>query len=325
MPILSPSPTPTVTDPHKGLTSAEALQHLADNGPNILETVRLESWIVLLLRQFKSLLVGVLAVAAGLSFALGDSGDGYAILAVLAINTGIGFVLEWNARQSMQALRRLDTAQARVMRDGQVQEISSEAVTPGDLLLLVAGDLVVADAELIEIHQLEVDESTLTGESLPVRKTLDPTASDAPLGDQFSRLFKGTAVTAGTGRAIVTAIGGKTELGKINQLVGQSKSTRTPLEEKLNGLSKILIGVTLALSALFVALGLFRGDPTVLLIKTAIALAIAAIPEGMAVVATIALAYGMMRLARHKVLVKRLSAVSTLGEPISSSRIKLVR
>lgn len=310
---MSDSPTPATTDPQKGLTTAEARQHLAGNGPNILETVRLESWIVLLLRQFKSLLVGVLAVAAGLSFALGDSGDGYAILAVLVINTGIGFVLEWNARQSMQALRRLDTDQARVMRDGQVQEISSEAVTLGDLLLIEAGDLVVADAELIEIHQLEVDESTLTGESLPVRKTIEPTAPDAPLGDQFNRLFKGTAVTAGTGRAIVTAIGAETELGKINQLVGQAKPGKTPLEEKLNGLSKILIGVTLALSALFVSLGLLRGDPTELLIKTAIALA-AAIPEGMAVVATIALAYGMMRLAQHKVLVKRLSAVSTLGE-----------
>ena len=268
----------------------------------------------MLLRQFKSLLVGVLAVAAGLSFVMGDLGDGYAILAVLAINTGIGFVLEWNARQSMQALRQLDTAQARVIRDGQVQEISSEAVTLGDLLLVEAGDLVVADAELIEIHQLEVDESTLTGESLPVRKTIEPTASDAPLGDQFNRLFKGTAITTGTGRAIVTAIGKKTELGKISQLIGQAKPGKTPLEEKLNGLSKILIGVTLVLSALFVVLGLFRGDPTVLLLKTAIALAIAAIPEGMAVVATIALAYGMMRLARHKVLVKRLSAVSTLGE-----------
>ncbi len=311
---LSNSPTRTDTDPQQGLTTAEARQHLTDNGPNVLETVRPERWLVLLLRQFKSLLVGVLAVAAGLSFFLGDSGDGYAILIVLVINTGIGFVLEWNARQSMQALRRLDTAQARVMRDGQVQEISSEAVTPGDLLLVEAGDLVVADADLVEIHQLEVDESTLTGESLPVRKTTEPTASDAPLGDQYNRLFKGTAVTAGTGRAIVTAIGTKTQLGKISQLVEQAQPGITPLQEKLNGLSKILIIVTLILSAGFIGLGLLRGDPTVLLIETAIALAIAAIPEGMAVVATIALAYGMMRLARHKVLVKRLSAVSTLGE-----------
>lgn len=299
---------------HKGLTAAEARQRLIDNGPNVLETVQPESWTVLLLRQFKSLLVGVLAVAAGLSFALGDSGDGYAILVVLAINTGIGFVLEWNARQSMQALRHLDTAQARVMRDGQVQAISSEAVTPGDLLLVEAGELVVADAELMDVHQLEVDESTLTGESLPVRKTIEPTAPDAPLGDQHNRLFKGTAITAGTGRAIVTAVGRNTQLGKISQLVGQAQPGITPLQEKLNGLSKILIGITLALSALFVVLGLFRGDPTVLLVETAIALAIAAIPEGMAVVATIALAYGMMRLAKHKVLVKRLSAVSTLGE-----------
>ncbi len=314
MPILSPSPTPTVTDHQNGLTTAQARQLLADNGPNVLETVRLESWIILLLRQFKSLLVGVLVVAAALSFALGDRVDSYAILAVLAINTLTGFMLEWNARQSMQALRRLDTAQARVMRDGQVQEVSSETVTPGDLLLVEAGDLVVADAELIEIHQLEVDESTLTGESLPVRKTVEPTPSDAPLGDQYNRLFKGTAVTAGTGRAIVTAIGIKTELGKISQLIGQAQPDKTPLEEKLNGLSKILIGVTLSLSVLFVVLGLFRGDPLALLLETAIALAIAAIPEGMVVVSTIALAYGMMRLARHKVLVKRLSAVSTLGE-----------
>lgn len=299
--------------PVQGLTTAEARQRLAQYGPNALETVQAESLLLILLRQFKSLIVGILALAAGVSFILGDTVEGIAILVVLAINALTGFVLEWNASKSMLALRQFDVARARVVRDGQVQEISSEDITLGDLLLIEAGDVVVADADLLEVHQLEADESTLTGESMPVAKSTEPTPADAPLGDQFNRLFKGTAITAGTGRALVTAIGAGTELGKIAGLVEQAERTATPLEEKLNALSKTLIFVTLGLTGLFVVAGLVRGEAAGPLIETSVALAIAAIPEGLSVVATIALAYGMLRLARKKVLVKRLTAVETLG------------
>lgn len=305
-------PNPTVLTV-RGLTAAEARQRLAQYGSNALETAHDESLLLIFVRQFKSLIVAILALAGGVSFVLGDTVEAIAIGVVLAINALMGFVLEWNASRSMQALRRFDVAIARVVRDGQVQAIPSDQITVGDLLLVEAGEVVVADAHLIEVHQLEVDESTLTGESLPVSKTTQPTSTNAPLGDQVDRLFKGTAITAGTGRAVVTAVGGRTELGKIARLVQQADRTATPLEEKLDALSKVLIGVTLGLAGLFVGAGLVRGEALEPLIKTSVALAIAAIPEGLSVVATLALAYGMLRLARKKVLVKRLTAVETLG------------
>lgn len=301
------------TNSSQGLTTAEAELFLSKYGPNTVDQVQPVHWFTLFIRQFKSLIIWVLAVAAALSYGLGETAESLAILAVLVINALTGFVLEWNASQSMQALRRLDVTRARVLRDGHIQEIPSEQVTPGDLMLVEAGDMVVADADLIEVHQLEVDESTLTGESLPVAKTLELSPSARPLSDQRNRLFKGTAVTAGTGRAVVTTVGSQTELGHIARMVGQAEQTATPLETKLNALSKVLIGVTLGLTTLFVVVGLLRGEATGPLIETSIALAIAAIPEGLSVVATMALAYGMLRLARHKVLIKRLSSVETLG------------
>jgi Ca2+-transporting ATPase len=300
-------------DPATGLTSAEARQRYETHGPNALQETKRESWLAILLRQFTGVIVYILAAAAGISFFLGETVEGIAILVVLLINAVTGFVLEWNAQQSMDALRKMDTTPARVLRDGRVREISSEDITLGDVLVVEAGDLVAADANLFAINQLQVDESALTGESLPVDKNTDVPAADAPLGDQHNRLFKGTAVTAGNGRAVVTGIGQQTELGKIATMVQEAERSATPLEEKLDALAKVLIWVTVGLAALFLVVGLIRGEEPLRLVETALALAIAAIPEGMSVVATIALAYGMLRLAEKKVIVKRLSAVETLG------------
>ena len=300
-------------DPKAGISAEEARSRLDDFGPNALQETKRESVLMILLRQFTGVIVYILVVAAGISFFLGDTVEGFAIIAVLLINAITGFVLELNARQSMDALRKMDTTPAHVLRDGRVREISSEDITIGDVLMVEAGDLVSADANLFEMNQLQVDESALTGESLPVDKNTDVSADDAPLGDQHNRLFKGTAVTAGNGRAIVTGIGKQTELGKIATMVEEAKRSATPLEEKLDSLAKVLIWVTVGLAALFLVVGLIRGQEPLRLIETALALAIAAIPEGMSVVATIALAYGMLRLADKKVIVKRLSAVETLG------------
>jgi Ca2+-transporting ATPase len=300
-------------DPATGLASAEARQRYETYGPNALQETKRESWLAILLRQFTGVIVYILAAAAGISFFLGETVEGIAILVVLLINAVTGFVLEWNAQQSMDALRKMDTTPARVLRDGRVREISSEEITIGDVLVVEAGDLVAADANLFSVNQLQVDESALTGESLPVDKNTDAPAADAPLGDQHNRLFKGTAVTAGNGRALVTGIGQQTELGKIATLVQEAERSATPLEEKLDALAKVLIWVTVGLAALFLVVGLIRGEEPLRLVETALALAIAAIPEGMSVVATIALAYGMLRLAEKKVIVKRLSAVETLG------------
>ncbi|CCH57041.1 Ca2+-transporting ATPase [Fibrisoma limi BUZ 3] len=300
-------------DAKSGLTGDEANRRLEQYGPNALQEAKRESAWSIAVRQFNSVIVWILAAAAIISFLLGETVEGWAIIAVILINAITGFVLEFNASQSMDALRKMDTNPARVWRDGRVHEISSEDVTLGDILMVEAGDLVAADASLLEANQLQVDESALTGESLPVEKATAPTAEDAPLGDQHNRLFKGTAVTGGNGRAVITGIGQQTELGKIATMVEQAERTATPLEAKLDSLSKVLIWVTVGLAGLFLIVGLIRGEEVRQLIETSIALAIAAIPEGMSVVATIALAYGMLRLAEKKVIVKRLSAVETLG------------
>lgn len=301
------------TDITKGLSSAEAAARNERLGLNELNREKPESLWSILLRQLNSLIVWILASAAIVSFWLGDTVEGFAVLAVIIINAATGFILEYNARESMEALRKLDTTPARVLRDGQIDEIPSERVTEGDILVLEAGDLIPADANIVQTNQLEVDESALTGESVPSAKRMDPSAADAPLGDQHNRLFKGTAITNGNAKAIVTGIGQATELGKIATMVQQAKRTATPLEAKLDSLAKVLIWITIGLAMLFLVVGLIRGEETKQLIETAVALAIAAIPEGMSVVATVALAYGMLRLAEKKVIVKRLSAVETLG------------
>ena len=301
------------TDPEKGLSEAEVSSRKERFGLNQLQEEKQESLWSILLRQLNSVIVWILAAAAILSFFLGDTVEGYAIVAVIAINAITGFVLEYSARQSMEALIKLDTNPGRVLRNAQIIEIPSEQITSGDILILEAGDLIPADASILSANQLDVDESALTGESIPSAKNTNPSEKDAPLGDQHNRLFKGTAVTNGNAKAIVTGIGQDTELGKIATLVHESSRSATPLENKLNDLSKVLIWITIGLALLFLIVGLIRGEETEQLIITALALAIAAIPEGMSVVATIALAYGMLRLAEKKVIVKRLSAVETLG------------
>lgn len=302
-----------ITDLKTGLSSQEAALRLEQFGLNELEQVKPESIWSILLRQINSVIVWILAAAAIVSFFLGDNLEGFAVIAVILINAATGFVLEYNARQSMEALRKLDTTPARVLRDGKIKEIPSDQLTMGDILILEAGDLIPADALILEVNQLTIDESALTGESVPSQKSTDASAEDAPLGDRHDRLFKGTAITNGNAKAVVTSIGQATELGKIATMVSAAKRTATPLEAKLDALGKVLIWVTLGMASLFLIVGFLRGQEIKQLIETAVALAIAAIPEGMSVVATVALAYGMLRLAEKKVIVKRLSAVETLG------------
>ncbi|WP_071885960.1 cation-translocating P-type ATPase [Hymenobacter sedentarius] len=307
--------TPAATEPlhATGLTEAEARERLRQYGPNSVEAAPPESWAIILLRQFRSVIVVVLGGAALFSFIFHDYAEAYAILAVIFINAAIGFGLEWNAQASMTALRRMGLTTARVMREGQVRAVPADQLTIGDVLLVEAGEVVAADADLFHAQQLQVNESALTGESMPVEKSLAGAPPDAPLAEQLQRLFKGTAVVNGTGRAVVTQVGSGTQLGAITQMVQQAERAATPLEAKLNHLARQLVFITIGLAALFVIIGLFEGKSAYLLLKTAIVLAVAAIPEGLSIVATLALAYGMLRLAKRNVLVKRLAAVETLG------------
>ncbi|WP_303312536.1 cation-transporting P-type ATPase [Hymenobacter sp. BT730] len=312
---ISPTTHPSsATDLQQGLTSAEARQRLQQHGPNVLATRGEDPIWLLLWRQIRSLTVLVLIAAAIFSWVMGDTAESLAIAAVVLINSFIGLWLEWQARISMAALHRLDVPQARVVRDAQQQTIPSPDLTLGDVILIEAGDVLPADAELQEARQLQVNESALTGESLPVAKQPGAAGTAGQPADTPTRhLYKGTAVVNGNGRAIITGIGMNTELGRIAQLVQTAGRSATPLEIKINHLARQLILLTLGMALLYLLIGLLQGREVVVMIKMAIVLAIAAIPEGLSIVATLALAHGMLRLARQHVIVKQLAAVETLG------------
>ena len=300
-------------DPAQGLADAEAAQRLRRDGPNRLAAVRPRSLAAILWAQLRSLLVGLLAVAAGVGFVSGDRVEAIAILAVIALNTAIGFFSELRAVRSMEALRRLGVTTCRVRRGGRLEELSADALVAGDIVLLEGGDVVPADLRVLEAARVQVDESALTGESLPVAKHAEPLPADTPLAERACMLYRGTAVSAGTVLGVVTATGMATELGAITRLVGAAKPQTTPLERRLDRLGQRLAVLALAIAAVVVAVGLARHHAPMLMVMTGIALAVAALPEGLPVVATLSLARGMHRMARRNALINRLAAVETLG------------
>src|SRR5690606_22951424 len=273
------------------------------------------SALTLLLHQFTSVVVLLLVAAAVITFVLGDYVESAAIGAVLAINTLIGFITELKARRAMEALLQLEAAHAVVLRDGRPTEVTADELVPGDVIVLDAGDNVPADGRVIDEAELRTNEAALTGESMPVSKDARVSlADDTPLADRRTMVYKGTSVSAGTARVVVTATGAATELGRIGALVEGVQEERTPLEVRLDALGHRLIWVALAVAAVVAGLGLLLQDaPLALVIETGIALAIAAVPEALPTVVTIALAVGMRRMARRHALVRRLPAVETLG------------
>lgn len=298
----------------QGLTDSEAEQRRQQYGENRLQEAKTRSAWQILVEQFKSLIIGLLAVAAVLSFSFQQWIEGVAILIAIAINTGIGFLTEFQAVRSMKALQELSSVTTKVRRQGQVQEIPAEELVPGDIQVLEGGDVVAADLRLLAASKLQVNESSLTGESVPVKKTLERLNADVPLADRQNMLFKGTAITRGSAEGLVVATGMQTELGHISELTEQAAAEeQTPLEKRLNQLGRRLIWVTLAIVVLVAIAGILSGRDLRLMIETAIALAVAAVPEGLPIVATVALARGMWRMARRNALINRLSAVETLG------------
>jgi Ca2+-transporting ATPase len=296
-----------------GLADEEVKRRLQTFGPNTIVSRRKASALVVLLHQFRSPVVYLLSAAAALAFYFGELEEGAAIAAVLALNALIGFLTELKAARSIEALHALGTHSARVRRDGHTRIIAAEQMVPGDIVLLEAGDVISADMRLVEASNLAADESTLTGESVTVDKTTQPVAAGARLADRASMLFKGTALTRGSGVGVVAATGLHTELGRVSQLVEEAEPGSSPLEKKLARLSGQLVWATLILTALIAGVGLTTGKDAFLMIEAAIALAVAAIPEGLPIVATLALARGMWRMARQNALIERLSAVETLG------------
>lgn len=301
-------------DTGKGLSHQEAESRLKKYGKNKLKEHKGRSIWQILLSQVLNPVIYLLTAAAILAFVFGDIPEGIAIVIVLLINTLIGFWMEYKAEKSMDALKKMDKIQSRILRDGEEKDIDAEEIVPGDILLVDSGDLIAADARIFYTTELAVDESPLTGESVPVNKTTDPLEEEKSLGDRTNILYKGTAVTNGFGKAIVYATGMDTELGNISDLVGGEEKDEIPLQKKLNKLTQNLIWVTLGLAAAFAVFGLLAGKELYQLIQTAIAWTIAAIPEGLPIVASIALARGMIKLARKNVIIKKLEAVETLGE-----------
>lgn len=301
------------SDAKKGLTTSEAARQIEKYGRNTIQSDKGKQPFKIFLLQFNNLMVYLLLFAAGMSFWFQEYLDATAILVVILVNAAIGFWMELQAQRSMNALKKMASVPSKVFREGKLTEIASEELVPGDLIFVEAGDMITADARIIFATQLSVNESSLTGEALPVEKAASELPEDAPLADRTNMLHKGTFVTNGNTTALVVATGMQTELGKIAHLVQGAGQSATPLEKKLQVFSRKLIYITVALVVLIFIVGMFTHGDYIELLETAIALAVAAIPEGLHIVATLALAQGMMKMAKHNVIVKKLSAVETLG------------
>lgn len=296
-----------------GLTSQEVTKRLSEFGKNKLREYKKKSVFEIFADQFKSLIILLLVVAAASSFLFGEYLDGWAILVVVLISAMIGFITELRAVRSMEALYKLGHVQTRVLRNGKVSLADAETLVPGDIVLLEGGDVVTADLRILESSRLQADESVLTGESLPVSKEIEPLSSETVLAERNNMLYKGTAITRGSGKAVVVSTGMDTELGAISELVQGADDEKTPLEERLNKLGNKLIWVTLGIASVITITGIYTGREIIFMIQTGVALAVATIPEGLPVVATIALANGVKTMAGKNALITRLSSVETLG------------
>ena len=296
-----------------GLSSFEAGRRLTECGPNEIRREEATSPLVLIARQFASPVIWLLLGATLVSLALGELLDAVAIGVIVIVNAAIGFLQEYRAERAVMALRSMTAPRARVVRDGQSVILPASEIVPGDVLVLEAGDIVAADARLLIAHALSTSEAALTGESTPVEKNPEPTAPDTPLAERRDFVFMGTSIATGTGYAEVAATGMRTELGRIAHLLATAEDTATPLQRRLARVSQTLLYICAAIVLLVAAAGLYRGWPMLQVFMAAVSLAVAAVPEGLPAVVTIALAVGVQRMAARHVLIRRLPAVETLG------------
>ncbi len=302
------------TDPEIGLTAAEVQSRRATYGRNELVDYGVKSPFAILFDQLKDTMVLVLIGAATISVLLGHAKDAIVVLAIVVINAIIGFVQEYRAEKAMAALRQLSAPHVKVRRDGRWDEIDAFDLVPGDIILLEAGSAIPADSRLLEAANLRVEEASLTGESEPVDKTVDAHPDDdAPLGDRLNMLYMGTLATYGRGSAVVVETGMRTQLGRIAELIQKVGDEQTPLQRRMSELGKTLAIAALIIVGVVFALGLLRGEDPAEMFLTAIAMSVAAVPEGLPAVVAIALALGAQRMLRRKALIRKLPAVETLG------------
>jgi Ca2+-transporting ATPase len=296
-----------------GLSESEARARLERHGPNVLQRVSGDSAWKILWRQVNNPLIWVLLASAGLAIALGKVTDGIIVLAVVVLNTLIGFVQEFRAGKAIEALSQMVPENATALREGQKVTVPASALVPGDVVLLASGDKVPADVRLLSSRSLQVEEAALTGESVPSEKRVEPVPESAGIGDRTSMAFGGTHVTSGTATAVVVATGGATELGRISQLLHEAVDLQTPLTKALAVIGRYITLAILVISAVLLGVGLLRGYDVAESLLAALTLAVAAIPEGLPAIVTIAMAVGVQYMAARRAIIRKLPAVETLG------------
>ncbi len=296
-----------------GLSKAETSERLIQYGPNKLKGKKKTPPILVLLRQFISPLIYVLLIAVIISFIVKHFIDAWVILGVLLLNAVIGFIQETRAEAAMEALIKMAAPRARVRRDGKIESLPAREIVPGDILLLETGDKVPADARLIEVSNLKVNESTLTGESVAVDKHTKALTGEVPVAERKNLVYMGTIVTYGRATALVVTTGMSTEMGKIATGLQEVKPEKTPIQKSISKLSRYIIFLFLGVIGILIAVGLIRGLDWLEIFLLAVAAAVSAIPEGLPAVVTVVLAMGMRRMARHNAIIRKLVAVETLG------------
>jgi Ca2+-transporting ATPase len=301
------------SSPQKGLASSEVATRRAEYGPNLLPKAKQAGPWLILLRQFHNPLIYVLLGSAIVAAVMNKWVDGAVVLGVVVLNALIGFVQEYRAGKALEALAAMVPERAVVIRDGARAEVGAEELVPGDVVLLQSGDKVPADLRVLEVKGLHVEEAALTGESLPAAKQSAPVSTEAVLGDRTNMVFSGTLVTYGAGKGVVVATGGKTELGRISEMLDEASPLETPLMRSLAAVGRTLTWAISAVALLLLAVGYARGYGMADALLAAITLAVAAIPEGLPAIVTITLAIGVRRMAARRAIVRRLPAVETLG------------
>lgn len=302
------------TDPHQGLSDDEVNKRLSEYGTNELKEEEKKSFLSKLIEQFSDFLILILIAAALISFFVGEGKDAIVILAIVVLNAFLGIYQEGKAEKSLEALKKMASPTAKVIRNGHLSEVPASTLVPGDIVSLDAGDIIPADLRLIESSNLKIEEASLTGESVPVEKDSSIVfQEDVSLGDRKNMAYMGTSITYGRGKGVVVETGHNTEIGKIATMIQTYEDEDTPLQKQLNKLGKFLGITTIVICIVVFLVGLLQGRELLELFMVSISLAVAAIPEGLPAIVTIVLAIGMNRMVKRNAIVKRLLAVETLG------------
>jgi len=302
-----------VATTEKGLSEEEAKRRLLEYGPNKIKEGKRAGPLVIFLRQFHDVLIYILIFAVLVSFIIGEKIDAYVILGILLFNAVFGFVQEYRAERAISFLKQMTILSTNVLRDGVEKVIAASELVPGDVVILEPGDKIPADMRIIEENNLQTNEASLTGESMPCSKDNKPVNRNTPLAERGSMVYSSTDVVRGTGKAVVIKTGMVTEIGKIADMIQKAEDHRTPLQIKLREFGKFLGYLVVAICLIVFIIGMIRGFDLMTMFLTAVALAVAAVPEGLPAIVTVCLALGVQRMVKKNALIRKLSSIETLG------------